>query len=164
MLKTSQPVNNLNEKTVFIHSNVHSVEGVAENVVIEYTNLGSGTSVGEGSIVSNNNVPAGVQVPKNSFLHTVVIKADEEDRPVFVTIAFGTEDNLKKCCSNRSEVLTLKYAGLAFNKVLEKLNLPKVLLFTHVDFLKISYHFYFRYLFPNPSKIRGVNHVNKSLV
>ena len=128
MLKSSQPINNLNEKTVYIHCDVQSIENVGENVVIEYTHLSAGSSIGEGSIISNNNFPGGVQVPNSSFLHTVVIKADEKDKPLFVTIAFGTEDNLKKSCSSRSDASILKYAGLAFNEALEKLNLTKVLL------------------------------------
>ena len=124
MLKCAKPVGIVNDQIVFIHSNIHSIDGVHENVVIEFTELKEGCSVGAGSIISNNIFPAGICVPQNSFLHTVVI--NDAGKQFYVTVAFGTEDNLKKTCQNREGVSSLIYAGLSFEKALEKLHLPTV--------------------------------------
>ena len=124
MLKISKPMGIVSEKTVFIHSNIHSNEGIRDNVVVEFTDLKEGCSIGEGSIISNNIFPAGIQVPPSSFLHTVVICDGEKQS--YVTVAFGTEDNLKKACGSRDEASKLVYAGLPFDKALAKFQLASV--------------------------------------
>ena len=124
MVRSSKPVDTLNEKTVLIHSNVHNIDGVSDNTVVEFTNLKEECTIGSGCIVSNNNFPAGVTVPGNSFIHTVVIC--DGGQQAYVTVAFGTEDNLKKTCESREMASKLIYAGLSFDKALEKLHLPMV--------------------------------------
>lgn len=121
MVVSPNPMEGMKENNVFIHSHIQSVSGIGDNVVIEYTSLNTANNIGSGSIISNNIFPKGVTVPGNSFLHTVVIR--DEGEPMYVTIAFGTDDNLKKCCQSRAEVGTLKYAGLKFDDALEKFNM-----------------------------------------
>lgn len=124
VLKSSKPVGIVSEKTVFIHSNIHSTNGIRDNVVVEFTDLKEGCSIGEASIISNNIFPADIHVPPSSFLHTVVIKDGEQQS--YVTVAFGTEDNLKKTCQSREDASKLIYAGLSFDKALANLQLSSV--------------------------------------
>ena len=125
MLQSSNANDNISDKTVFIHSKIQSAKGVSERVIVEYTKLDVGNTIGKDSIISNNVFPPGVHVPDQSFLHTVTVR-DGTKEPVYVTIAFGTEDNLKKCCQSRKDISSLKYAGMDFDEVLKKLKLNEV--------------------------------------
>lgn len=121
MVKCPKSLESLKPNNVIFHSSIKNLVGLTENVVIEYTSLNFANDIGMESIISNNIFPSGVRVPAKSFLHTVVIR--DEDYPLYVTVAFGVEDNLKKCCNSRSDTKSLKYAGLPFNEALDKLNL-----------------------------------------
>ncbi|XP_066936214.1 fucose-1-phosphate guanylyltransferase-like [Clytia hemisphaerica] len=123
MVKSSQFLKDLDNSIVLIHSLIKNTDGISRNVVIEYTELSEGCSIGSNSIISNNVFPVGVSVPEKSFIHTVVIR--DEGMAKYVTIAFGTDDNLKKSCQSRSDTVSLKYASLSFDKALEKLKLSK---------------------------------------
>lgn len=124
MVKCPKSLESLKPNNVIFHSSIKNLVGLTENVVIEYTSLNFANDIGMESIISNNIFPSGVRVPAKSFLHTVVIR--DEDYPLYVTVAFGVEDNLKKCCNSRSDTKSLKYAGLPFNEALDKLNLLQV--------------------------------------
>lgn len=121
MVATAIPIKNMKDNNVYIHSFIQNAGLIGENVVIEYTSLNFANHIGDDSIISNNVFPKGVDVPEKSFLHTVVIR--DEGEPLYVTIAFGTDDNLKKCCKSRQDVATLKYAGVNFDDALEKFDM-----------------------------------------
>ena len=121
MTRSNKPINTIRESSILIHSFIQNVTGVSENVIIEYTNLNFANDIGKNSIVSNCVFPSGVKVPENSFLHTVVLC--DEGEPLYVTIAFGIEDNLKKCCKDKADAKSLMYAGIPLDDALDKLHL-----------------------------------------
>lgn len=121
MLKCMKPVKEINSTNIFIHSTIQNTSGIQHNVVIEYTSLNFANDIGANSIISNCTFPSGVRIPAMSFIYTAIIR--DKGATLYVTVAFGIEDNLKKCCSKRSETNSLSYAGLPFGDVLEKLNI-----------------------------------------
>ena len=127
MLKCPWPL----EKTMFNESNIliHSWYNnkschVGDNVILEYTFLPGNNNIGSNCIVSNTKFPSSVSVPSNSFLHTVVIT--DEEAPLYITVAFGIEDDLKKLCPSRDATNHLTYSGLKFGDALDKLHIFQV--------------------------------------
>ena len=127
MLKCPWPL----EKTMFNESNIliHSWYDnkschIGDNVILEYTFLPGNNNIGSNCIVSNTKFPSSVSVPSNSFLHTVVIT--DEEAPLYITVAFGIEDDLKKLCPSRDATNHLTYSGLKFGDALDKLHIFQV--------------------------------------
>ena len=127
MLKCPWPLEKtmFNESNIFIHSWYNNKScHIGDNVVLEYTFLPGDNDIGSNCIVSNTKFPSSVSVPDNSFLHTVVIT--DEEAPLYVTVACGIEDDLKKLCPTRDATNLLTYSGLKFGDALDKLHIFQV--------------------------------------
>ena len=124
MLKCNTPRDQTMATTVFIHSHIQSVEGIQSNVIIENTKLNYANRIGKNCIISNNIFPENVTVPDCSFLHTVVLRNGGD--PFYVTVAFGIEDNIKKCCDSKEDMSSLCYAGVSLDKMVDKMEYSHV--------------------------------------
>lgn len=128
MLKCEKPNQPIKSSTLFVHSHIQTINGIHDNVVIENTTLGLQNSIGKNCIISNNIFPDDVIVPEGSFLHTVIIRDGGE--PFYVTVGFGIEDNVKKCCGSHGDLAALCYAGMPLNNVVSGAG------YTHVSILR----------------------------
>ncbi|XP_038649522.1 fucose-1-phosphate guanylyltransferase [Scyliorhinus canicula] len=90
---------------------------VSPGSVIEYSRLGAGSCVGTNSIVSGCCVRENSTIPPNTFLHSLCIPGG------FVTVMFGTGDNLKYTVPSPLETHKLRLLGLDFREAAVRLGL-----------------------------------------
>ncbi|XP_061153097.1 fucose-1-phosphate guanylyltransferase isoform X1 [Syngnathus typhle] len=78
--------------------------------VVEYSRLGEGVSVGRDSVLSSCWVNPGSSVPDGVFMHSLCVT--QQNRSVFVTVAFGIDDNLKRCVKASASLDSLTLFGV----------------------------------------------------
>ncbi len=108
-----------------LHCYLEGENAIGKNSVVEYSWLGKGASIGESSIISNVFIEEGLAVPSDVFLHTVCVKG-ESGGSLYVTVAFGVVDNLKKTCSGSQSASELKLHKKSLDEVLNLLGCNKV--------------------------------------
>jgi fucose-1-phosphate guanylyltransferase len=98
-----------------IHSVVDDGASVGKETVIEYSTVGARVKIGTRCLVSNTSLPAGAVVPDDTFLHTT--------RTTFgyVTIVFGTSEDLKTGAAFDRAAETLTYCNVKLADALPKL-------------------------------------------
>ncbi|CAK6955342.1 fucose-1-phosphate guanylyltransferase [Scomber scombrus] len=84
---------------------------VGAGSVVEYSRLGAGVSVGSGCIVSSCWVSPGLSVPDRVFMHSLCV--NHQDRPRFVTAAFGINDDLKRSVGAPASMEALQLFGVS---------------------------------------------------
>ena len=114
----------LSENKCLLHCSVSASSSIGNGCVLEYCNIDENTVIGANSIVSNVHLPEGTEVPSNTFLHTVTVKVSDKGA-LFVTVAFGIDDNLKKTTSE-SELGKLKYFDVPLNVAMKLYDVSQV--------------------------------------
>lgn len=103
------------EKTTLIHSETGKDVTVGDQTVLEYSVIGDGCSIGPRCLVSSVTLPAGASVPGNLFLHTT------STTDGFVTIVFGTGEDLKSSAVFDAASEKLTYCNTPLGEALGKL-------------------------------------------
>ncbi|KAG1676412.1 Fucose-1-phosphate guanylyltransferase [Nymphon striatum] len=115
---------------VVMMSIIHNKSIIPFNSVVSYSRFNAPVIAGKHTIISNcsigvdskNGIKRPEILPDNLMFHTipVVIQCTR----LFVTVAFGIDDNLKKSVQ-LDDVDNLQYFGISMKKVLESLGLAK---------------------------------------
>ncbi|XP_077440323.1 fucose-1-phosphate guanylyltransferase [Vanacampus margaritifer] len=103
----ARPKEKADAASCVMHSVLEPTCSVGAGSVVEYCRLGEGVSVGRDAVVSSCRVSPGSSVPAGVFMHSLCVT--RQDRTGFVTVAFGINDDLKRCvkASASTEALTL---------------------------------------------------------
>uniref|UniRef100_A0AAY4BE73 GDP-fucose pyrophosphorylase domain-containing protein n=1 Tax=Denticeps clupeoides TaxID=299321 RepID=A0AAY4BE73_9TELE len=104
-----------------MHSVVHPSSVVSAGSVVEYSRIGSSVTVGHGSIVSGCWINAGLTVPPRTFMHTLAVNLNGQAG--FVTVAFGTNDNLKNTVASPADLSGLVLFGTSLLECVERVGL-----------------------------------------
>lgn len=101
-----------------MHSIVQSSAILSPGAVVEYCRLDADVKVGEKSVVSGCWVDAGVSVPSHTFLHSLSVTVN--GAVSFVTVAFGTRDNLKRSVGSPADFASLTLFGVNLRECAER--------------------------------------------
>lgn len=117
-IKPTQSIANSHEvvNNCIMYSILTDEVSVGNKSVIEYSILkpDSALHIGQNSILSQVHVPAYITlVPDNVFVHTMVIKRNDNSQSQYMTICFGIHDDLKA-----SGIESLSIAGLPLIQIL----------------------------------------------
>ncbi|XP_077784713.1 fucose-1-phosphate guanylyltransferase isoform X1 [Podarcis muralis] len=100
---------------------IHSILGprcsVAPGSVVEYSWLGPEVSVGTNSIISGCYIDTKADIPPNTFIATLSVRIDGE--VMYVSMAFGIEDNLKKKVTDLADTHLINFLGISLGQCLE---------------------------------------------
>ncbi|XP_061489417.1 fucose-1-phosphate guanylyltransferase [Rhineura floridana] len=110
-------VEDLGKSACIIHSILGSRCSVAPGSIVEYSRLGPEVSVGPNSIISGCYIDTKADIPPNTFITTLSIRIDGE--LMYVSMVFGTEDNLKKKVTNLADAHLLNFLGISLGQCLE---------------------------------------------
>ncbi|KAL1023137.1 hypothetical protein UPYG_G00036850 [Umbra pygmaea] len=112
-----------------ILSDVEPTCYITPGSVVEYCRLDSGVHVDGRSLLSGCWVGTGLKVPSGTFMHSLCI--NHNGQSVFVTVAFGIEDDLKKSVGTPANMEDLKFYGTGLVECLAKWGLcPESLRFS----------------------------------
>lgn len=78
---------------VVMHSVLHPSCTVGARSVVEYSRLEAGVCIGQGSVISSCWVSEGLSVPGGILAHSLCV--NYKQRPRFLTVIFGIDDDLK---------------------------------------------------------------------
>jgi len=107
-----------NHDNTLIHSSVHPTTTLGSQTVVEYSVVKAGVQVGSKCLISSAVVPEGTTIPDQIFLHTTATTKG------FVSIVFGTTEDLKKGASYAEAPAKLTYCNHPLGQVLERLGCP----------------------------------------
>lgn len=93
--------------SIIMHSILHPSCSVGAPSAVEFSRLEAGVIIGNGSIVSGCWVSEGLSVPDEILVHSLCV--NYEQRPRFVTVIFGINDDLKQ--SSEAPKAELKLFG-----------------------------------------------------
>eukprot|EP00038_Savillea_parva_P008549 m.177650 g.177650 ORF g.177650 m.177650 type:complete len:573 (+) comp14391_c0_seq1:249-1967(+) len=98
-----------------IHSVVSGDAAVGKETVVEYSTIEAGARIGSRCLVSNTHIASSLTVPDAMFLHTTKVKNG------FVTIVFGTAEDLKTGAPFEETGAKLTYCGARLDEALSRL-------------------------------------------
>ena len=116
-VRNSNTTDSFGENNCCLHCTLSTPVSIGEGCVLEYCDIGANAIIGDNCIISNVHLPEGTEVPPGTFLHTLTVMAVGRGA-LFVTVAFGIKDNLKKT-SLVSELGKLKYFGSPLDVVMD---------------------------------------------
>ncbi|XP_036112976.1 fucose-1-phosphate guanylyltransferase isoform X1 [Molossus molossus] len=105
----------------FIQSILDSRCSVSPGSVVEYSRLGPDVSVGKNCIISGSYIITAAVLPAYSFVCSLSLKMNGHLK--YSTMAFGVQDNLKKCVKTMSDIKSLQFFGICFLSCLDIWNL-----------------------------------------
>ncbi|XP_051788910.1 fucose-1-phosphate guanylyltransferase [Erpetoichthys calabaricus] len=100
-----------------IHSLVAPSCRVAPGSVIEYSWCETGVAINENCIISGCWLTSGLQVPPNTFMHSLCVRINGDLQ--FVTVVFGSGDDLKRSVSSSLETENLQFFGTSLKRCAE---------------------------------------------
>ncbi|XP_054835601.1 fucose-1-phosphate guanylyltransferase [Eublepharis macularius] len=107
----------LEKSACIIHSILGPMSSVAPGSLVEYSRLGSEVSVGTNSVISGCCIDIKAHLPPNTFITTISVRIDGQ--VMYVSMVFGTEDDLKKTVTKLSDTHLLHYFGVSLDQCLE---------------------------------------------